>query len=80
MHKTYLIMFNASRGNRDKFFEIMCNSELKVNQSILQTDGAKDPLHPAYHCYVMNITCLLGTFVELEIALTGFSGGVCEDT
>ena len=80
MHKTYLICFNASRGNRDKFFEIMCNSELKVNQTILQTDNAKNPLHPTYNCYVMTISCSLGIFVELETALTGFSGCICEDT
>lgn len=79
MHKTYLIIFNASRGNRDKFFEIMCESGLKVLQSVFQSGSAKDD-NPAYHCYVMNISCLLGTFVELETALTGFSGCICEDT
>lgn len=73
--KTFLICFNATRGNRDKFFEVLCESEglIKVNSCILQFDGSKSSDHPAYNCYVIVVECSKESFSKLEdIKFSGF--------
>ena len=79
MHKTHLICFNATRGNRDKFFDALCESEgtIKVNSCVLQFDSSKSPDHPSYNCYVIVVECSQESFDKLQNMK--FSG-YCDDS
>ena len=69
--KTWTIIFNNSRGNRDKFFEILSGGELTVHEMINQIDNSSLKDIPVY---VAKIECSLETFGNLSEVLTGFSG------
>jgi len=75
MHKTYLICFNASRGNRDKFFEILAEGKLIVRQVVNQIDGSGVKEIPVY---LAKIECDCEIFLSLAEVLTGFSDFNCE--
>lgn len=75
--KPWTIIFNNSRGNRDKFFEILSQGELQVHEMVLlrrrgnQIDNSSLKDIPVY---VAKIECNLETFGNLSEVLTGFSG------
>ncbi len=73
--KTYLISFNNSRGNRDKFFEILAEGKLIVRQVVNQIDGLSGKEIPVY---LAKIECDSETFSSLAEVLTGFSDFNCE--
>lgn len=70
--KTFLIIFNNSRGNRDKFFEILAGGKLIVHEMINQIDNSSLKEIPVY---VSKIECDQETFGNLSKVLTGFIGG-----
>jgi hypothetical protein len=65
--KTFLIIFNNSRGNRDKFFEILSEGKMKIHEMINQIDNEN-------FVYVTKIECDQNTFERLSKLLTGFCG------
>ncbi len=69
--KTWTIIFNNSRGNRDKFFEILSQGKLQVLEMRNQIDNSSLKDIPIY---VALIECSLETFGNLSEVLTGFSG------
>ncbi len=73
--KPFLIIFNVSRGNRDKFFEIVCENEIQVTTIIRRKEEASDN-HPAYDCYTANVICSQESIRLMENTLTGFAWGI----
>lgn len=69
--KPWTIIFNNSRGNRDKFFEILSQGKLQVLEMRNQIDNSSLKDIPIY---VALIECSLETFGNLSEVLTGFSG------
>lgn len=69
--KTHLIIFNASRGNRDKFFDVLAGGKLVVHEMINQIDNSGMKEIPVY---VSKIECDFETFSSLAESLTGFIG------
>ena len=69
--KTWTIIFNNSRGNRDKFLEILSEGELQVFEMINQIDGSSLKDVPVY---VVAVSCTREIFQKLSEMLTGFSG------
>ena len=69
--KPWTIIFNNSRGNRDKFFEILAQGELQILEMRNQIDNSSLKDIPVY---VALIECSLETFGNLSEVLTGFSG------
>jgi hypothetical protein len=68
--KNHLIFFNSSRGNREKFVEILAESEgeMKVEELVNQVGGSEEKPIP---CYVAKISCSENVLEKLK-SLTGF--------
>lgn len=69
--KTWTIVFNNSRGNRDKFFEILAEGEISILEMRNQIDNSSLTDIPVY---VAAISCSKETFQKLSETLTGLSG------
>ena len=75
--KPWTIIFNNSRGNRDKFFEILAQGELQILEMRNQIDNSSLKDIPVY---VALIECSLETFGNLSEVLTGFAAFSFLDT